>query len=161
MIKNYFKIAIRNFWRNRAFSFINMTGLAIGISAALVIFLIVYHEFSFEKFRSDGDRIYRVVSNMHFPDMDFKNSGVPGPLPDAVRNEIPGIEESSLFWTANPKKVTVNNERSLKVFRKQEHIIYTDDHYFKLFPYQWLAGSPDKILKEPNEVVLTVSRAKR
>ncbi len=160
MLKNYFKIAIRNFWRNRAFSFINMTGLAIGISAALVIFLIVYHEFSFEKFRSDGDRIYRVVSNMHFPDMDFKNSGVPGPLPDAVRNEIPGIEESSLFWTANPKKVTVNNERSLKVFRKQEHIIYTDDHYFKLFPYQWLAGSPDKILKEPNEVVLTVSRAK-
>src|SRR5574338_338252 len=97
---------------------------------------------------------------MHFPDNDFKNSGVPGPLPDAVRSEIPGIEESSVFWTANPTKVIVNNNGENKVFKKQKDIIYADDHYFKLFPYQWLAGSPDKILNEPNQVVLTESRAK-
>jgi predicted permease len=160
MIKNYFIVAIRNFRRNRVFAFINMTGLAIGISAALVIYLIVHYEFSFEKFRKDENRIYRVVTNMHFPDNDFKNSGVPGPLPDAVRAEIPGIEESSVFWTANPPKVIVTNNGENKVFKKQKDIIYTDDHYFKLFPYQWLAGSPDKILNEPNQVVLTESRAK-
>lgn len=160
MIKNYFIVAIRNFRRNRVFAFINMTGLAIGISAALVIYLIVHYEFSFEKFRKDENRIYRVVTNMHFPDNDFKNSGVPGPLPDAVRNEIPGIEESSVFWTVNQTKVIVNNDGENKVFKKQGNIIYADDHYFKLFPYQWLAGSPNKILNEPNQVVLTESRAK-
>jgi len=61
MFKNHFIIALRNFWRNKTFSIINVSGLAIGISAALVIFLIVYYEFSFDKFEKDGDRIYRVV----------------------------------------------------------------------------------------------------
>lgn len=160
MLKNYLIIAIRNFWRNRVFAFINMTGLAIGISAALVIYLIVHYEFSFEKFQKDGNRIYRVVTNMHFPDNDFKNSGVPGPLPNAVRNEIPGIEESTAFWTANQTKVTINENGENKVFKKQGNIIYSDAHYFKLFQYKWLAGSLDKILNEPNQVVLTESRAK-
>ncbi|MBS1947258.1 MAG: ABC transporter permease [Bacteroidetes bacterium] len=160
MFKNYFTIAIRNFWRNRVFAFINMAGLSIGISAALVIYLIVHYEFSFEKFQKDGGRIYRIVTNMHFPDNDFKNSGVPGPLPNAVRNEIPGIEESSAFWTADQTKVTIIENGETKVFKKQQRIIYADDHYFKLFPYKWLAGSPGNALNEPNQVVLTESRVK-
>lgn len=160
MFKNYFTIAIRNFWRNRVFAFINMAGLSIGISAALIIYLIVHYEFSFEKFQKDGGRIYRIVTNMHFPDNDFKNSGVPGPLPNAVRNEIPGIEESSAFWTADQTKVTIIENGETKVFKKQQRIIYADDHYFKLFPYKWLAGSPGNALNEPNQVVLTESRVK-
>ncbi len=160
MLKNYFIVALRNFWKNRVVAFINIAGLAIGISAALVIYLIVHYEFSFEKFRKDRNRIYRVVTNMHFPDNDFKNSGVPGTLPDAVRNEIPGIEESSVFWTANLTKVNINLNGENKIFKKQDQIIYADEHYFKLFHYQWLAGSPDKILNEPNQVVLTESRAR-
>ena len=107
MIKNYLLIALRNFGRNRIFSLINISGLAIGISASLVIYLIVHHEFSYEKFEKDGDRIYRVVTNMHFPEQDFKNAGTPGPLPDAVRSEIPGIEQSTVFWTAKEMKVDI------------------------------------------------------
>ena len=55
MLKNYFKTALRNFWRNKTFSTINVLGLSIGISAALVIFLIVYYEFSFDKFQPDKE----------------------------------------------------------------------------------------------------------
>src|SRR6266576_362628 len=101
MFKNYLIIAFRNFWKNKVFSLINIAGLAIGISASLVIYLIVHYEFGYEKFQKDRDRIYRVVTNMHFPDQDFKNGGVPGPLPPAARNEIPGIEQSSVFWAGN------------------------------------------------------------
>ena len=107
MFKNYFTVAFRNFRRNKTFSLINISGLAIGICASLVIYLIVHFELSYEKFFTDKDRIYRVVTNMHFPDQDFKNGGVPGPLPAAVRNEIPGIESSTSFWEANQMKVTV------------------------------------------------------
>ena len=57
MIKNYLLITLRNFWRNKIFSLINIAGLAIGISASLVIYLIVHHEFSYEKFQRSGDRI--------------------------------------------------------------------------------------------------------
>ena len=74
MLRNFFVIALREFKRNKVFALINILGLAIGISAALVIYLIVQHELSYEKSWADGNRIYRVVTNMHFPDADFKNS---------------------------------------------------------------------------------------
>ena len=61
MVKNYFLVAIRNFWRHKVFSAINILGLAIGISASLVIFLLVHHDLSFDKFEPQRDRIYRVV----------------------------------------------------------------------------------------------------
>lgn len=63
MIKNYFKVALRNLWRNKAFSAINIFGLAIGISASLVIFLIVQYDFNFDKFEKGNDQIYRVVTD--------------------------------------------------------------------------------------------------
>src|SRR4030095_877266 len=128
MIKNYLLIALRNFWRTRVFSMINIAGLAIGISASLVIYLIVHHEFSYEKFQKDADHIYRVVTNMHFPEQDFKNAGVPGPLPDAVRSEIPGIEKSTVFWTPGSMKVDIASEiENKKEFRKKEQLSYGDN----------------------------------
>ena len=161
MIKNYFLIALRNFWRNRIFSLINISGLAIGISASLVIYLIVHHEFSYEKFQKNGDRIYRVVTNMHFPEQDFKNAGVPGPLPAAVRGEIPGIEKSTVFWQSYSIKVTVpSRAENKKDFRRQDNIVFADEYYFRFFNYEWLAGSPNTSLHEPNTVVLTEDRAK-
>ena len=97
---------------------------------------------------------------MHFPQKDFKNSGVPGPLPGAVRSEIPGIEKSTLFWQADPMKVATFRTAPQSVFRKQDNIIYADNQYFSFFDYQWLAGSPKGSLNEPNQVVLTESRAR-
>jgi putative ABC transport system permease protein len=161
MFKNYLVVAFRNFWRKKLFSLINMAGLAIGISTALVIYLIVHYEFSYEKFHKDRNRIYRVVTNMHFPDQDFKNAGVPGPLPAVVRSEITGVEKSTLFWEANPMKVNIPSKIENKNdFRKQDNIIYADEQYFRFFNYQWLAGSPDNSLNNPNDVVLTESRAR-
>jgi uncharacterized BrkB/YihY/UPF0761 family membrane protein len=66
MLKNHFLVASRNFWRNKSFSLINVLGLSIGISAALVIFLIVYYEFSYDRFEPEGERIYRVVLDARF-----------------------------------------------------------------------------------------------
>jgi predicted permease len=161
MFKNYLVIAARNLWKNRIFSLINIAGLSIGISASLVIYLIVHHEFSYEKFQVDGDRTYRVVTNMHFPDADFKNSGVPGPLPAAVRADIPGINNSTAFYIQDRAKVkvAVGGEKET-VYKKQEHVIFADSLYFSFVPYRWLAGSPATALAGPNKVVLTESRAK-
>jgi putative ABC transport system permease protein len=161
MFKNYLVVAFRNFWRKKAFSLINIAGLAIGISAALVIYLIVHYEFSFEKFQKDRERTYRVVTNMHFPDQDFKNSGAPGPLPAVMRSEIPGIEKSTVFWESGSKKISIpSNVENKSDLKRQDNIIYADEHYFRFFNYQWLAGSPDNSLTDPNKVVLTESRAR-
>lgn len=159
MLKNYFTIALRNFWKNKVFSLINITGLAIGISAALVIYLIADYEFGYEKFQKDGNLIYRVVTDDSIP--DYKNCGVPGPLPAVVRNEIPGIEKSAVFWQSNAMKVTAPSKIDSKNnFENQNSIIYADEEYFHLFQYKWLTGTPDNSLLGPNKVVLTESRAK-
>ena len=107
MLKNYFSIAVRNLKRNKIFSLINIAGLAIGISASLVIYLIVQHEFSFDTFHKDGDRTYRIVSKIEFPDLTIHNSGVPVPTADATRNEITGVERVTHFITANELKVSI------------------------------------------------------
>src|ERR1700755_2178284 len=101
MIKNYFKIAFRGFWRHKLFTFINVIGLSIGISTALVIYLIVNYDFTFDKFHKDGDRIYRVVTNFTFAGEANYNGGVTGPLPDAVKNEVTGITQSAPLFTTN------------------------------------------------------------
>src|ERR1700710_1655527 len=99
MIKNYFKIAFRSFRRHKLFTLINIIGLSIGISAALVIYLIVHHDFTFDKFHRDGNRIYQVVTNYTFAGDVSYNSGVTGPLPDAVKNDVTGLEGTAPIFT--------------------------------------------------------------
>ncbi len=162
MFKNYFTVALRNFRRNKIFSLINIGGLAIGISASLVIYLIVQHEFNFDKFHTDGDRIYRVVSKIEFPDLTIHNSGVPVPTFKATKNELTGLESVTHFITSYGRKVSVPSAggQSPALFRNQPDIIYADEEYFEMFNYLWLAGSPQTALKDPFQVVLTESRAK-
>jgi putative ABC transport system permease protein len=99
MIKNYFKTAWRNLQHNKIFSLINVTGLLIGISASLVIFLIVHYDFSFDKFEKNGGRIYRVVSDYTFSGAPFHSSGVPNAMPLAVKNEVTGLDVVAPFRT--------------------------------------------------------------
>src|SRR2546423_15496966 len=101
MFKNYLKTAWRNITRNKIFSLINVIGLAMGISASLVIYLIVSYDLSFDKFEKNGDRIYRVVSDMKFPNNDFKNSGLPMPLNQAIRKDLTGVEMFTPLSTPN------------------------------------------------------------
>src|ERR1700688_2114364 len=102
MIKNYFKIAFRGFWRHKLFTLINIIGLSIGISAALVIYLIVHYDFTFDKFHKDGDRIYRVVTNFSFQGAPSYNSGVCGPLAEAIKSQATGVEITASFYTLFP-----------------------------------------------------------
>lgn len=159
MIKNYIKTAFRNFKRHKLFTFINVMGLSIGISASLVIFLIVYHDFTFDKFHKDRDRIYRVVSDFSYAGDQFYNSGVTGRLPDGIKNEVTGVEVSAPLY-AQSYNVIVPVGKDQKKFKNEQNIAFTDQRYFKIFTYHWLAGS-DKRLNEPSQVVLASKQAKK
>jgi putative ABC transport system permease protein len=162
MIKTYFKIAIRSFRRHKLFTLINIIGLSIGISAALVIYLIVNYDFTFDKFHKDGDRIYRVVSNFTFSGEPVTNSGVRGPLPETVKNEVTGLERTAPFFTLYQFTAIIpNGTKTPAKFKNEENIVLADQRYFNLFQYQWLAGSVKTSLKDPNQVVLTAERAKK
>lgn len=161
MIRNYIWTAFRHFWKQKWFTLINISGLSIGISAALVIYLIVQYDLSYEKFQKDGDRIYRVVSGITFSDELGKNPGVPMPLPDAVKKEVTGLESSTHLVTQYRMNVAIPLAADLAphTIRKQEKITFADAEYFNIFQYEWLAGSKESALKEPFRVVLTESRA--
>ncbi len=162
MFKNFLKTGLRNFQRNKVFSLINISGLAIGLSAALVIYLIVQHDFSYEKFHKDGDRIFRITSTIKFPDLTITNSGTPMPTGKALANEATGLEAVAHFETMNEAKVVIPSKdgKPEAGFRKQKDRIAADNNYFKIFKYQWLAGSENSSLINPNQVVLTEDRAK-
>jgi hypothetical protein len=93
MLRNYFLIALRNLRHNKLFSLINILGLAIGISASLVIFLIVRYDFSFDRFEPDGNRIYRVVSDYTFAGNEGHGRGTQAPLADIARKELTGPDQ--------------------------------------------------------------------
>ncbi|MDP4284472.1 MAG: ABC transporter permease [Bacteroidota bacterium] len=166
MIKNYFKTALRNFWRNKAFSGINIFGLSVGISAALVIFLIVHYEFSYDQFETDGNRIYRVVMNMKFNGNEGHSAAVPAPLSAAVKNEVTGVENvvpMMQFQGDASARVSISRPGTSQpvIFNKQPDILFTNSQYFSFLPYQWISGSATNSLSNPFHVVLTESRAKQ
>lgn len=161
MIRNYIKIAFRNLWRHKLFTLINIIGLSIGISAAIVIYLIVHYDFTFDKFHKDGDRIYRVVTNSSNQGVPFYNSGVCGPLAAAIKSQVTGVEETAPFYTLSQPDVFITGKKNAQVkFKGQDNIILANQQYFKLFNYTWLAGSSVNALSAPNQVVLTSEQAK-
>ncbi len=161
MFKNYFKIALRNFKKNKVTTAINVLGLSVGISASIVIFLIVQYDYSFDKWEPQANNIY--VVNAQGDRGDF--FGVPVPAGDAIKNQITGIEtmcrymsfpELDFITTASSYK----NEKS-KIFNDEKDVVFADENYFKIFPHQWLRGNPSLSLSQPNEVVLSVSVAQK
>jgi predicted permease len=155
MLKNYCRMAWRNLRRNKAFSLINILGLSIGISAALVIYLVVAYDVSFNRSVRDGDRIYRVVSQITEAGSVSHNSGTAYPLADGMRTNLTGLDLVAPMYTWFPEKVSVPTA----VFPRQDHIAFVDDNYFSLLHYEWLAGAPATSLSQPYQVVLTLSRA--
>lgn len=162
MIKSYFITAIKAMGKNKVFTAINVLGLAIGISASLVIYLIVNYHFSFDQFEKDNDRVYRVTSNFDFSGEAYHNSGVCDPMEKAVKKEVTGLDAVIPFRTWNlPGKLTVPVAGKDPVyFKDQQDIVFADSNYFNLVQYEWLAGSPATSLTAPYQTVLTESRAK-
>ena len=160
MFKNYFKTAWRNFRKNKVTTLINILGLSIGISAALIIFMVVEYDFSFDKYEPGREQIYRIVSSGD----DLNNAGVPAPLHEALQHNTTGIETSVPLFQYNDwnTKVAVpqGNNKPAQVFKSQDAIVFTQGNYFSVFPHSWIAGNAKTSLQNPYNLVLSESRAK-
>ncbi|WP_298753837.1 ABC transporter permease [uncultured Psychroserpens sp.] len=156
MIKNYFKIAWRNIMKHKVFSLINVIGLTIGLSASFVIGLMVFYDSTFDTFHKDGDRIYRVVTDFSSPEGQYHNSGVTLSLEEAIKNNS-NFETVGGFYIERPTKV--ENKDNNSEFKWPNFVIFTDQNYFKIFNYKFLAGDKTEVLSKPNTVVLSEKRA--
>ncbi|HEY1212927.1 MAG TPA: ABC transporter permease, partial [Bryobacteraceae bacterium] len=149
MFRNYFQIALRNFFRNRLFTLVNMSGLSLGISAALVIFIVVHYEYSFDRFHPGDDRIFRVVGDEVNAGDRYRGPGIPLPLIGAIEKEVTGVSAMAPM---------ILGEEPVEA-KDRQGIVFTNTDYFKLTPYTWLAGSPRTAIAAADRVVLTAARA--
>ncbi|MBC8153530.1 MAG: ABC transporter permease [Bacteroidetes bacterium] len=160
MLRNYLKIAWRNLAKNRTYALINVTGLALGMGSALLIFALVRYHFAIDTHHRHYDRTYRIVSKFATPDGDLHMPGVPYPMGRAVRNDHPNVEQLAMIeqWEEPMVSVPVANGPDKK-FRETESMgAFVEPSYFRIFDYDWIAGGPTD-LSQPNTVVISAEKA--
>jgi len=155
MIKNYITVALRNIFKNKIYSLLNIVGLAIGIMAFVMIMLYVQYETSFDKQSPNANRIYRVFTKGSL-NGDFEMIASPAPVGAAFKNEIPGVEN---FTRVRQTGFPVLRYED-KIFSEEKWFL-ADSSFFNVFGLELLQGDKRKALVEPNTMVLTESTAKR
>ena len=150
MFRNYFKTAIRNLWRNKTFSAINITGLAVGIATCFIIMQFVQDELSYDRFNDKADRIVRVVFQASINGGKISESNVMPPVAQALKNDYPEVEEATRLRQYGTSKVTYK-EKSFK----DDAFAFVDPNFFNVFTLPLLKGDSKSALLQPNTVVIT------
>lgn len=159
MIRNYLKTGLRYLWRNRLFTFLNIAGIAIGISACWMIWSITRYEFGYNKSIPGHENIYRLTTGYIFGEKESYNGGVSAPLYQGIRKEIPGIKRAvpvfEQWLLASEVQRPDGTRYSLE---EPASVVAVDSAYFEMVSYHWLAGNRHSALTSPDAVVLTESR---
>lgn len=155
MFRNYIKIALRNLWRRRGFSLINIVGLAIGMTAGFLILLYVNFERSYDQFHTKGDRIYRVVSDIKTPSDSFDIPVAAWAVSPNLEKQFPEIEAAVRILGTN---MLVRKE---KLKFKEGNVFAVDSAFFNVFDFKLIQGDPNLAVKKPFSIVLSETTAKK
>ena len=152
MFENYIKIALRNLTKHKIFSFINITGFALGMSLCFVLLLFIIQEFSYDRFHEDSDSIYRVIKNEKAGDKITEDTRTPFQLPEVLINEFPEVLSAAHLFKRSSESIRLgDNEISEKTFFEG------DQGLFNVFSFEVLKGNKDRLLTNPNSLVITES----
>ncbi len=156
MIRNFFKITFRNISRHKAFTFINVTGLAIGLAASLLILLWVQDEMSFETFNTNASDIYRVEEDQFYSGRRYHVTVTPHPSGPEWMQKIPEIKEQTRYFRL-PRTLFRYND---KVFFESS-VVAADSGILRMFTFPMISGDPMTALGSPNSIVLTEKLANK
>jgi putative ABC transport system permease protein len=159
MLINYLKIAVRNLLRNKAYSLINIFGLAIGISCFMLIFLFISDEFNYDKFHTKADRIYRLIEKIDNEGQGEESSSAPLPVANALITAYPNYIESIVrfFDFQQPMLSLQIDDRKFN----EKNLFFVDSTLFDIFDYKLAKGDPKTALNNPNSILLTQSTAEK
>ncbi|MCJ7679365.1 MAG: ABC transporter permease, partial [Candidatus Aminicenantes bacterium] len=157
MLKSYILTAIRNIRKQPGFSFVNIFGLAVGLSAVTLILFYLRFETSFDRFHADTDSLYR-VSIRHLKGGTYENESevFTPPIGEDMTKEFAEVEDFVRLSTRRPAYLTVKG----KAF-KENSILYASDGFFRLFSFRLIQGDPKTALTEPYSIVLAVETAQK
>ncbi|WP_420583359.1 ABC transporter permease [Reichenbachiella sp.] len=156
MLTNYIKIAFRNLFKHKAFSFINIIGLAGGLTCCLLIFVFVNDELSYDKFQSKKDRIYR----LQYFIQEFNIARVPPVFAEHLNDFFPEIEKTTRLFTRGISVQVDGLHGDMKKF-EEENVFFTDSSTFEIFDFEFLEGSAELPLHEPFTVIITKELAEK
>ncbi len=157
ILTNALKIAVRNLRRQRAYSLINIGGLALGLATCFVILLFVRYELSYDDFHTNADRIYRVLSYSSQGDNLFESLAHPAPLAPTLAREVPEIHAAVRVSTRYPEVLV---KRDGEAFYENS-FYFTDSLFFDVFDAPFVRGDARTALKRPYAVVISVSMAEK
>jgi putative ABC transport system permease protein len=164
MVANYLKIAWRNLMKNKVFSFINIFGLAVGLTCCILISLYIYHEISYDKHQQNGDRLYQLGTTFIDQGVEEKGSNTSAPLGAMLQQEYPEIEAStrilSLFRDDKTLFQVKEANGTLKSFYETNGRL-ADSNFFQIIHYPFKEGNPQMALTAPNSVVISEALAKK
>lgn len=157
MLRNYLTVALRNVFRSKVFSAINVFGLGIGLAACLLIIQFVSFELSYDTFNEKLDRTYRVTNDRFQNGKLIQHGTIMYPtIGPAMARDFPEVEEYTRMMPGGVLNTSVND----KIFRG-DVCLYADEHFFSVFSYTLLSGQRSSALKEPYSIVLTESTARK
>jgi len=153
MIRNYFKIAWRHLLRNKGLSFINISGLAIGMAFATLIGLWIQYETSFDSFHKNKDRIALVEKHTLYNNNRNTQEATPLPLHDELKSSYPEVKRATRMDFGDQHSLVVGNNKFKKLGR------YVDPDFLEMFSFQLMKGNGKTALNDPNSIILTESLA--
>ena len=157
MIRNYLKIAWRNLAKNKAFSAINIAGLAIGIGCFVLIALYVTDELNFDRFNEKGDRVYRISSDIKFGGAETRYPFTSDMMGQIFKKDFPEVEDYTRIYVSNGAKLIKKGNE----FINEDKVGHADSTFFNIFTLPAIAGDTKTALNEPNTVVITASTANK
>lgn len=157
MMLSYFKTIFRSVLRNRGYAVITISGLAIGIAACLLLFLVVRYELSYDTFRPGYDKIYHIYTKDTYSDGVSYTPGIPFPALKALRTDLPQVKCGAIVSTYG-NQITIGEGKTTKKFIEETGIFFAEPEFLDIIQFRWLTGSP-KALSEPNAMVLSKTLA--
>jgi putative ABC transport system permease protein len=156
MFKNYFKIAIRNLWRNKGFSTINILGLSIGLATCLVILLFVQNELGYDRYNKKADRIVRVVLRGMVQGEKMNEANVMPPTAQTLKADFPEVLEATRLSDYGYPRITYGDKTL-----KDNPFAYADSNFFQVFTIPFLRGDAKTALLQPNSIVISRALAQK
>ncbi len=153
MIRNYLITAFRNFSRTKSYTFLNILGLSVGVTACILIFLIISNEVGFDKFHSKYNTIYRVVRETTNASGVEYTAVTPYPFTKAFRNDFDDVPVTQIHYQSTDL-LTVGKDKLIV-----EDILFADSLFFEVFDFEVISGNPKVSLGQPGTVFLTESMA--
>ena len=155
MFKLNFKIALRNLWKNKGFSLINIGGLAIGLASCMVLLIYVAYEWSYDKQFTNNDKTYVVYQNSVANGKTFSWAWTPNVMANEVQQKITGVKYASHSTYPNSKLITVGDKKI------NSKAVFADPNFVKIFDYKFIKGNAQQVLKDLNTIILTKSFAEK